>query len=191
MIFDNTSDTEGKTYLRDIYLFYDPWYTSTQSDILKRKDNILIKNEKNYDCTVKLVKQKWVSEAELHAAEAAYRLRVDLKDNSADHVSHTRIETNLGINLSDNSSVNQAVYIYNSSLLHSDVIYDAANASLSGPSNATRLWVTKGFGIEEKKDRIYDVTVEIYPNPTSDDQLQKIYDKSLKPIVRLTGGLID
>lgn len=196
VIFDNTADTEGKTYLRDIYLFYDPWYTSTQMDILRRSDNIFIKNEKNYDCTVKLVKQKWVSESVLKSLEDGYRLRVDLKENTApSEVAHTKIETNIGTNISDNSSVNQAVYIYNGSVMNSYAIYDAADNTVAGPDSSTRLWVTKGFGIEEKKDRIYDVIVDIYPNPnaglSSAEELEKIFNNSLKPIVELTGGLID
>ena len=42
---------------------------------------------------------------------------------------------------------------------------------------------------------LFDVIVDIYQNPnaglSSAEQLEKIFDNSLKPIVELTGGLID
>lgn len=202
-MFDNT--TAGATddsYLRDVYLFYDPWYHSQADDILKRCDNIVIKNADNYDCTVKLIKQKSVNEALLGAYEQAYRIRVDVNETGSHKPAYTKIETNLGTNIADDESYtdamakNQAVYIFNGSMATGAALYNAADPDPANkPTSSTKLWVSTGFGLKEEKDRLYDVRVDIYENPAdpaaASTQLSEIRANTLKPIVTFTGGLTD
>lgn len=202
-MFDNTATgATDDSYLRDVYFFYEPWYHSTSDDILKRCDNIIIKNENNYDCTVKLIKQKSVNEGVLGAYEQAYRVRVDVKETGSHKPAHTRIETNIGTNIADDESYtdamskNQAVYIFNGSMVTGTALYNAANSDPANkPTASTKLWVSTGFGLKEEKDRLYDVRVDIYENPAdataASTQLSGIRANTLKPIVTFTGGLTD
>ena len=65
VIFDNTSNTANRT-LKNIYLFYKPWYTSTaNSDWNSCKDTIIINNNDKVDCTVNIVKQNYVDKSQL------------------------------------------------------------------------------------------------------------------------------
>ena len=60
VIFDNTSNTANRT-LKNIYLFYKPWYTSTaNSDWISCKDTIIINNNDKVDCTVNIVMEIYV-----------------------------------------------------------------------------------------------------------------------------------
>ena len=67
-------------------------------------------------------------------------------------------------------------------------IYNAANAGGTLKKEDAKLWVSTKFGKQEVRDRLYDVKVDIYP---VDANLDDIYSGAVKPIVSLTGGLID
>lgn len=57
VIYDNSSDTVNHN-LRNVYLFYNPWYTSTGTLYNTCNDVIIINNKDKLDCTVNIVKQK-------------------------------------------------------------------------------------------------------------------------------------
>lgn len=199
VLYDNSgAKASADNYLKNVYLFYQPWYVSTQTDPLSMKDNIIIDNLDDYDCTVKLIKQKWINDAELGLAEQNYHVKVELNEGIRSGTAHVKFETNLGTNISDDDSftdlaaANQAVYVYNRSTITASNIYNAAHPSPAVSKDTCKLWVSTGFGIDEERDRLYDVTVDIYPNP--DDmktQLNEIHGKSVQPIVTLSGGLMD
>lgn len=57
VIYDNSSDTVNHN-LRNVYLFYNPWYTSTGTLYNTCNDVIIINNKDKLDCTVNIVKQR-------------------------------------------------------------------------------------------------------------------------------------
>ena len=61
VIYDNSSDTVNHN-LRNVYLFYNPWYTSTGTLYNTCNDVIIINNKDKLDCTVNIVKQKTISD---------------------------------------------------------------------------------------------------------------------------------
>ena len=61
VIYDNSSDTVNHN-LRNVYLFYNPWYTSTGALYNTCNDVIIINNKDKLDCTVNIVKQKTISD---------------------------------------------------------------------------------------------------------------------------------
>lgn len=196
VIYDNSSvPVTEDSMLKNVYLFYQPWYTSQQLDILQRKDNIYIDNSNDYDCTVRIVKQRWVDDDVLGALEREYHMRVDIKESVRTGNAHVKIETNLGTNISDDDTMypdietaGQATYVYNSGVVDSAKIYNAANEGGTLKKEDAKLWVSTKFGKQEVRDRLYDVKVDIYPVDANPDD---IYSGAVKPIVSLTGGLID
>ena len=181
--------------LKNVYLFYQPWYQSKNLDPQNRLDNIYIDNSNDYDCTVRIVKQRWVDDDVLGALEREYHMRVDIKESVRTGNAHVKIETNLGTNISDDDTMypdietaGQATYVYNSGVVDSSKIYNAANEHGTLKKEDAKLWVSTKFGKQEARDRLYDVKVDIYP---ADANLDDIHSGAVKPIVSLTGGLID
>ena len=157
VIFDNTSNTANRT-LKNIYLFYKPWYTSTaNSDWNSCKDTIIINNNDKVDCTVNIVKQNYVDKSQLESNEDNYRMyvRVNEKGNNTGNA-HVSICTNLDTNMKDPDSKSktqpqQAKYMFN--------------------SNNTQSAVKKSIKIDDLTksktvERLYNVTVDIYDSKT-------------------------
>ena len=157
VIFDNTSNTANRT-LKNIYLFYKPWYTSTaNSDWNSCKDTIIINNNDKVDCTVNIVKQNYVDKSQLESNEDNYRMyvRVNEKGNNTGNA-HVSICTNLDTNMKDPDSKSktqpqQARYMFN--------------------SNNTQSTVKKSIKIDDLTksktvERLYNVTVDIYDSKT-------------------------
>lgn len=137
VIFDNTSNTANRT-LKNIYLFYKPWYTSTaNTDWNSCKDTIIINNNDKVDCTVNIVKQNDVDNYKMY-------VRVNEKGNNTGNA-HVAICTNL------KTQPQQAKYMFNSNNTQSTVKKSIKIDDL-----------TKSKTIE----RLYNVTVDIYDSKT-------------------------
>jgi prepilin-type N-terminal cleavage/methylation domain-containing protein len=150
VIFENAGAAERT--LSNVYLFFYPWYTSTQGNL---SDTIIISNTSDQDVTVYLVKQE--SDAvSLEPLELGYRVTVNVQEPA-----DTGVRTNLDTNLATGASVEQAIWSPN------DVAADALSA-------------------KEAQDRLYDVTVSIYPSGAYDSDFT-----DSDAITTLTGGMLN
>ena len=155
VIFDNTSNTANRT-LKNIYLFYKPWYTSTaNSDWISCKDTIIINNNDKIDCTVNIVKQNYDDKSSDDEDKYRMYVRVNEKGNNTGNA-HVSICTNLDTNMKEPDSKSktqpqQAKYMFN--------------------SNNTQSTVKKSIKIDDLTksktvERLYNVTVDIYDSKT-------------------------
>lgn len=155
VIFDNTSNTANRT-LKNIYLFYKPWYTSTaNSDWISCKDTIIINNNDKIDCTVNIVKQNYDDKSSDDEDKYRMYVRVNEKGNNTGNA-HVSICTNLDTNMKNPDSKSktqpqQAKYMFN--------------------SNNTQSTVKKSIKIDDLTksktvERLYNVTVDIYDSKT-------------------------
>ena len=155
VIFDNTSNTANRT-LKNIYLFYKPWYTSTaNSDWNSCKDTIIINNNDKIDCTVNIVKQNYDDKSSDDEDKYRMYVRVNEKGNNTGNA-HVSICTNLDTNMKNPDSKSktqpqQAKYMFN--------------------SNNTQSTVKKSIKIDDLTksktvERLYNVTVDIYDSKT-------------------------
>ncbi len=175
IVFDNTTDTVNHD-LRNIYLFYNPWYTSTGSTATTVTDKIIINNKDNVKCTVNLVKQKDDSITNLSSLEQSYKVLVNVNEplnksgsSNAYVTVASNFETNLG-NTNATMSHKQPLYQYNS---------DSAEAQ-------TKRIETRNLTRDAVTDRIYDVKVDIYDSKVDISKLS-----TEKPVVSLTGSMVD
>ena len=174
VIYDNSSDTVNHN-LRNVYLFYNPWYTSTGNTWDTANDVIIVNNKDKVDCTVNIVKQKTISDqSELSTKESTYKayVRVSEPGNRTGHA-YTHIATNLNVNMGapDNPlQPDQAIYGFNNNVIQNDVkkIVDIKNLTKSKAS-----------------ERLYDVKVDIYESKASLDDIFKDKD----PVVTMTGSM--
>lgn len=174
VIYDNSSDTVNHN-LRNVYLFYNPWYTSTGNTWDTANDVIIVNNKDKVDCTVNIVKQKTISDqSELSTKESTYKayVRVSEPGNRTGHA-YTHIATNLNVNMGapDNPlQPGQAIYGFNNNVIQNDVkkIVDIKNLTKSKAS-----------------ERLYDVKVDIYESKDSLDDIFKDKD----PVVTMTGSM--
>ncbi len=174
IIFDNTSDPLNND-LRNIYLFYYPWYTSTGLTAETVSDRIIINNKNKVNCTVNLVKQKTDGLSDLSGAEQKYKVLINVDENNSGGTSkaYTTIASNFGNNLGNTSqemSNEQTIYQYNSN-------GGEAQINRIEKRNLTRDAVT---------DRIYDVKVDVYE---SNIDISKLSTE--KSVVSLTGSMVD
>ena len=174
VIYDNSSDTVNHN-LRNVYLFYNPWYTSTGALYNTCNDVIIINNKDKLDCTVNIVKQKTISDqSELSTKESTYKAYVKVSEpgNRTGHA-YTHIATNLNVNMGapDNPlQPDQAIYGFNNNVIQNDVkaIVDIKNLTKSKTS-----------------ERLYDVKVAVYESKASLDDI--FNDKD--PVVTMTGSM--
>lgn len=174
VIYDNSSDTVNHN-LRNVYLFYNPWYTSTGNTWDTANDVIIVNNKDKVDCTVNIVKQKTISDqSELSMRESTYKAYVKVSEpgNRTGHA-YTHIATNLNVNMGapDNPlQPGQAIYGFNNNVIQNDVkaIVDIKNLTKSKAS-----------------ERLYDVKVDIYESKASLDDIFKDKD----PVVTMTGSM--
>lgn len=174
VIYDNSSDTVNHN-LRNVYLFYNPWYTSTGNTWDTANDVIIVNNKDKVDCTVNIVKQKTISDqSELSTKESTYKAYVKVSEpgNRTGHA-YTHIATNLNVNMGapDNPlQPDQAIYGFNNNVIQNDVkaIVDIKNLTKSNAS-----------------ERLYDVKVAVYESKASLDDI--FNDKD--PVVTMTGSM--
>lgn len=135
-----------------IYVFFNPYYASTSAPY---KDVITIENSDNLLCKVFLVKQKLPSAG---TQETTYGAQVILRE---DHVNFTdpfqaAVFSNIGRNLATGGTI-------------------PSNISYKKYGNAV-YFVNSSFGDgnlidQEAEDRLYNVTVDIYPSGSGDSIL--------------------
>lgn len=174
VIYDNSSDTVNHN-LRNVYLFYNPWYTSTGNTWDTANDVIIVNNKDKVDCTVNIVKQKTVSDqSELSTKESTYKAYVKVSEpgNRTGHA-YTHIATNLNVNMGDTDNPlqpDQAIYGFNNNVIQNEVkaIVDIQNLTKSKAS-----------------ERLYDVKVAVYESKASLDDIFKDKD----PVVTMTGSM--
>lgn len=173
VIYDNSDDPINHT-LRNIYLFYRPWYTSTSNTGYSGCDDVIVINNKDkVDCTVNIVKQKYVDQSVLQTKEQNYKVFVRVNElGNRTGSAYTHIATNLDTNMADSDNTlqpDQAIYGFNTNVNQSEVkdIVDIKNLTKNKAS-----------------DRLYDVTVEIYDSKTDIDSMD-----STDPVVTLTGSM--
>lgn len=174
VIYDNSSDIVNHN-LRNVYLFYNPWYTSTGNTWDTANDVIIVNNKDKVDCTVNIVKQKTISDqSELSTKESTYKAYVKVSEpgNRTGHA-YTHIATNLNVNMGapDNPlQPDQAIYGFNNNVIQNDVkaIVDIKNLTKSNAS-----------------ERLYDVKVAVYESKASLDDI--FNDKD--PVVTMTGSM--
>lgn len=174
LIYDNSFNTD--CYLREIYLFYQPWYTSHSiSGYSGCTDRIIINNNKSIPCEVSIIKQNCVDASYLLAYENNYNVFVEVSEtsNSSDKAA-TKIATNIDLNLADLTSAiqpNQSYYMYNN-----NVNQDQVKAKMT----------ITGLEAAEQKDRLYDVKVDVYSNKIGLPEIN-----TTTPIVSFTGSMVE
>ena len=177
IVFDNSSNTLDHD-LRNIYIFYTPWYTSTGTN---PNEQIVIENDDSVKCNVNLVKQmpKDTDPSALTALtnnEKEYTVGVNVLEKNNTHSSNpasVTIATNLDINLGRPDTAmshKQALYKYNN------------EATEEAKNKITKRNLTN----DVTADRIYDVTVDIFDSKTKLDEIG-----TAKPEVSITGSMVD
>lgn len=173
VIYDNSDDPVNHT-LRNVYLFYKPWYTSTSNTGYSGCDDVIVINNRDkVDCTVNLVKQKIVDATELSTKEQAYKVYVRVNEaGNRTGKAYTHIATNLDIDMSAPDSAlqpSQAIYGFNNNVNQTQVrdIVDIKNLAK-----------------EEAVDRLYDVKVDVYDSKTDIDDMD-----TAEPVVSMTGSM--
>ena len=174
IIFDNSSNTLDHD-LRNIYIFYTPWYTSKGTN---PNEQIVIENDDNVKCNVNLVKQmpKSTDSSALASKENEYKVCVNILEKNNTHSSNpasVTIATNLDINLGSPDTVmnhKQALYKYNNNSTEEEI------------NKITKRNLTD----DVTADRIYDVTVDIFDSKTKLDEIG-----TAKPEVSITGSMVD
>lgn len=172
IVFDNSSNAVDHD-LRNIYIFYTPWYTSKGTN---PNEQIVIENDDSVKCNVNLVKQmpKSTDSSALASKENEYTVCVNVLEKNNTHSSNpasVTIATNLDINLTG-SAMNhkQALYKYNN------------NSTKEEINKITKRNLTN----DVTADRIYDVTVDIFDSETKLDEIG-----TAKPEVSITGSMVD
>ncbi len=167
VVFDNSEDTDRE--LSSVYLFFYPWYTSTQANLT---DTIVIDNSADLDVTAYLVKQETTATS-LETLENAYRVNVDIEEpvDVSDTAVNTAVRTNLNTNLSTESATTgeQALWAVN-----------GVNAG------AADLISQDTLSAKAASDRLFDVTVAVYESGSYDVDF-----KDAEELVSLTGGMVN
>ena len=180
VIYDNSSHTDDS--LKNVYLFYYPWYTSTYAYPMST-DSIVINNPDMVDCNVHIIKQANVDASYLYSSETAYRCSVFLNEpanNGHNPKAHASISTNLGTNMAvadENQAgynvANQVTYIYNNANANQGLVVNG----IIDVNSMTEL---------EMSDRLFDVSVAVYPSSVDYSAIG-----TETPIVTFTGGMTD
>ena len=174
VIYDNSSDTVNHN-LRNVYLFYNPWYTSTGNTWDTANDVIIVNNKDKVDCTVNIVKQKTISDqTQLSTKESSYKAYVKVSEpGNRTGYAYTHIATNLNVDMGNpdkETQPSQAIYGFNNNVNPNEVkaIVDIKNLTKSKAS-----------------ERLYDVKVAVYESKASLDDIFKDKD----PVVTMTGSM--
>lgn len=171
IIFDNAVDKTKE--IRNIYVFYSPWYVSTVSSVPNTpdypyKDVIVVDNPADLDVNLFLVKQN-LGLPGLQVSESNYVVCLDVKEPD-----HVHIKTNLNWNM----AFQKADGSYDASSVLSQ-IRDKSGFVYTDIEPLTEL---------EVKDHLYEVRVDIYRKDVS---ISDLADADVKPVVSITGGLLD
>ena len=169
LLYDNSENTD--LYLRNLYLFYFPFYESKQTGAAV-KDQIVVKNKDNVAFTLNLVKQKSSTDlVNLQSNEFTYKMKLGIEENTLHEKAYLKIRTNLDKNLYDESlsQPTQATYEYNG---------DLVQTSVKSKVKITDLVSTN------KKVKLYDVNIKVYYKGAA----AKNY-KDCEVLAEMTGGM--
>ncbi len=143
--------------LRSVYLFYDPWG--------RNKDSIVIKNNKNKEVNVYLVKRK------INPEPFDYKAEIKLIENTGKPKSTAKLFTNI--------AASEGIYSFGNKGNESITPYGKTAISLS-----EELVDKRDVGDEHAQKRFYEVEVKIFDKEITGADL-----KTANPLVTLTGGM--
>lgn len=148
-LFPEGYPADGESF--SVYMFFNPYYISDNSPY---QDDITINNTDNLDCSVFLVKQNTSPTA---SEETGYGARVVLREShSTEHTTfYASIFSNIGEKLLGDEKISNISF----RKYYSSVYYVSDNFGDGELIN------------KKKEDRLYDVTVKIYPSGSSDEIL--------------------
>lgn len=163
--------TETGKSLDNLYIFYYPNYDCTNEGIL---DEIVIQNEQNLPVNVYIVKQSRMTETGTKVPsqqqEEQYKMKLTIEEtpssngnsnwftNTGIFRSQIRLLTNLNTDISE-EDVSKRASVSQMTLGYSD---SKTGRTIYGKVAQTILRLN-GIDNQEAKDRIYDITVEVYP----------------------------
>lgn len=166
VIFSNSDDVTRE--LNNVYLFFYPWYTSQAGAVT---DTIVIDNKSAQDVNVILAKQYNSNVVALDTAELNYRLNVNVKESmpAGATATHTVVRDNFSQNLFTGAdlSITQPTWQLNGNTA------DSSRISRQGLAN------------KSEGERLFDVTVSIYPSGSYADNF-----KDAQEISTVTGGMV-
>ncbi|NLG05603.1 MAG: hypothetical protein GX567_17530, partial [Clostridia bacterium] len=144
IVFNNSS---SKKDLKEIYLFYFPYYNGTTDEIEYHNDDLLPVN-------LNIVKQvRSTAGTSLQSDENSYKCKLDIYEpgitNPAD--SMTKLKTNIDTNL---YAINTSVIL--PKLVNVRLYYNSIGITPGG------LFDVKDLASSEVKDRIFDIYVHVY-----------------------------
>lgn len=154
--FDNTNN-ETVQQLRNVYLYYYPSYDRASATY---RDDIVIENYDNKDMEVYIIKQEDInlSQGVLTTKEISYKVDFNVKETTTNAAgkSHVVLRTNLNQNLADiytgiSTTTNQVNWAYNSTFTTKDQ------------------YQTEDIKNKQEKDRMYDITIDVYESKSMSD----------------------
>lgn len=174
IVYDSSESSSA--YLKNIYLFYQPWYTSNSSSGYSGcTDVINVNNNCNSDCTLNIIKQNCVDAAYLYSYENAYSVFVNVREkNNNSSKAHLSIRSNLDTNMADPEAAvqpTQAIYGFNYNVNAKEV---------------RKMMSIGKLNEQVASDRLFNVTVAIYDNKVKFKDMLKE-----KPLITLTGSMVD
>lgn len=167
-IFDNTDYDEQ---LRSVYLFYNPLYGSTSTNV---KDAIELNNETNLDINFYIVKQKSSYYSNSKEEQYGVALNISEKPDSSwmvdpSFIGKTKLRTNLGRKMdnTEESLTNK----------QSKVTY-RGNGTGTSDARSRNILDYNGLEVSKVENKLYGVVVEIYEIKSGGDK----YDATKKLI---------
>lgn len=168
VVFDNAGEPTRE--LNNIYLFYYPWYSSTDGN---RTDKIVINNPDQVTTNLVLAKQE-EGQSGLQTLDDSYHADVTLYEPMATGQKQTRLS--LRTNLNENIMTGKPT-------VAAQAAYAVISNGLS-QSNAEKLMQVEKLTEQNAKDRLFAVTVDIYEAGSYD-----AYFRGKQPIISITGGM--
>lgn len=152
--WDNAGNEDNKK-LRNVYLYYYPLYKVGGST-----DTIVVNNPDNLDIELYLIKQEspFLGQTELKTKEQNYKVTFNVKETTLNSVgnSHVTLHTNL----------NESLYaIYSTTPMGELNQVDFRRNGITVTKDMFQMTDIKN---KQEKDRMYDVTVEIYKSEKAD-----------------------
>jgi prepilin-type N-terminal cleavage/methylation domain-containing protein len=185
VVFDN-SDNTSRT-LKNVYLFYNPWYTSTQGNMT---DYITINNTTKQDVNVFIIKQK--SDVTTFDSEESYRVRVNVVETMAvgDSTAATKLRTNFDENISFDLTADDDYVVHNLTTTGSNATIALNSVILTGTTNQNKV-SHQSLLSESVDNRLFDVTVTTYPSGSFNNESEKGCFGNSEYYMEITGGMVN
>lgn len=156
-VFDNAGNEDAKQ-LRSVYLYYYPLYVSGECH-----DTIVINNPDNMDMDFYIIKQEptveaGISQSQLSFNEEHYQVKFNVLESTdaADGKSHIKLHTNWNENIAS---------IYTGIVTTPNQVKFERNSIFT----TKEMYNMTDIKNKQAKNRIYDVTVDIYQSEYSND----------------------